>query len=115
MTEVYVLLAIVGEGVEKSPGLGWTSQGGAGSFTQASCRVTLRRSSGKTPSATIWQDLVTRAQCRQLSTTLEAEAGSWPKSLFLLEEIGGHGTESVVMALSLCNMGPGREDGGQGE
>lgn len=32
-------------------------------------------SAGKTPSATIWQDLVTRAQSGQLSLTLEAEAG----------------------------------------
>lgn len=42
---------------------------------RASRHVTLTGSAGKTPSATIWQDLVTRAQSGQLSLTLEAEAG----------------------------------------
>lgn len=35
----------------------------------------------KTPSATSWQNMITRTQSGQLSLTFEAEAGSWPKSL----------------------------------
>lgn len=57
-------------------GVEWTGDRGAGKVIRANCHVTLRESAGKTPSATIWQDLVTRAQSGQLSLTLEAEAGS---------------------------------------
>lgn len=62
--------------MEKLGGVEWTGQGGAGKFTPANCHVTLRGSAGRMPSATIWQDLVTRAQSGQLSSTLETEAGS---------------------------------------
>lgn len=62
--------------MEMSGGVEWTGDRGAGKVTRANCHVTLRRSAGKTPSATIWQDLVARAQSGQLSLTLEAEAGS---------------------------------------
>lgn len=55
---------------------------------------------GKTPSAAVWQDLATGAQSEQLSSTSEAEAGSWPKVCFLPEEIGSHWAEILMMSRS---------------